>query len=513
MKESERLFRNTVAQSAPVVSTFLFSFILAPIMLSRLGLAQFGVWAVTGALAQYTRLLDFGVMGSLARFVALYDAEGDRRRIEETVGIGIIAAGLISAVTFLAAVLAAPLVSDVLGVLGTGDMRIVLIGAAGVSSSYLFTAVLGAVPIGLRRMGPPNIAATVANVVNFLASVTALLLSTSLAVYALANLAAAAVGILLAVWALFAVWERPLVRRPSATHFRGLFSFGVKSQMVNLAQLVNVQTDKLIIAAMLGPRTAGAYEIGNRVVQGALSLGLMTLSALIPTATADLIKRGREVIEEYFARYTVRSLAIGWPLLGALCVSAPYLLIAWLNETPPDTIAIIVLLSVAFAVSMSTGVAMTLVVSDGHPGLVAQTATIVVVLNVGATIAAAPVFGLWGVLVATVVADVIASAIFVARFHRRYDLRWRAFLAAVGPPGLVTVGLAVPFGLWYLLVGIGSPGRFTALIGVVCTGGLYALACWVVESRFGLLPEKLRVATIGRWLRARNGRPASSGTV
>ena len=509
--ESAGIFRNTLAQSAPVITTFLFSFILAPVMLSRLGLAQFGVWAVTGALAQYARLLDFGIMGSLARFVAMYDAEGNRRALEETVGIGLLAATAVGAITFAAAAAAAPLVSDVLGVLDTGDMRIVLIGAAGVSTSYLYSAVISAVPVGLRRMGPPNVAATAGNVVNFAASLIALALSSSLTVYALANLAAAAVGVLFAIVALLYVWSGRLARRPSVSHARGILSFGIKSQMVNLAQLVNVQTDKLIIAAMLGPRTAGAYEIGNRVVQGALSLGLMTLAAMIPTATADLVKRGSQVIAEYFSRYTVRSLAIAWPLLGTLCVCAPYLLFAWLGESPPDTNAIIALLSVAFAVSLSTGVAMTLVVSDGHPGLVAQTATLVVVLNIGATLIAAPIFGLWGVLLATVGADVIASAIFVVRFHRRYQLPGRVFFDAVAPPGAVTLLTAVPFALWYLFAGVGAPGRGAAVVGVICTGGLYAAICWLLESHYELLPEKLRIASLWRRLRGRSGQLRHTG--
>jgi O-antigen/teichoic acid export membrane protein len=505
--ESAGLFRNTAAQSAPIVTTFLFSFILAPVMLSRLGLAQFGIWAVTGALAQYARLLDFGITGSLARFVAMYDAEGNRRAVEETVGIGLLAATAVGALTFAAAVLAAPLVSDVLGVLDTGEMRIVLVGAAGISTSYLYSAVISAVPIGLRRMGPPNVAATAGNVVNFAASLLALLLSTNLTVYALANLGAAAIAVLLSLLALLYVWSAPFARRPSIPHARGILSFGIKSQMVNLAQLVNVQTDKLIIAAILGPRTAGAYEIGNRVVQGALSLGLMTLSALIPTATADIVKRGREVIAEYFSRYTVRSLSIGWPLLGTLCVSAPYLLVAWLGETPPDTTAIIALLSLAFAVSLSTGVAMTLVVSDGHPGIVAQTATLVVVVNIGATLVAAPIFGLWGVLVATVVADVLASAVFLVRFHRRYGLSARTLFNAVGPPGAVTLGAAVPFVLWYLLAGAAASGRGTAIVGVICTGGLYAAICWLAESHWEMVPETLRLQSLWRRLRARRQLP------
>ncbi|MGH3429954.1 MAG: oligosaccharide flippase family protein, partial [Mycobacteriales bacterium] len=359
MNETQRIFRNTAAQSAPVITTFLFSFILAPIMLSRLGLAQFGVWAVTGALAQYARLLDFGVTRSIARFVALFDARGDRGAIEETVGIGVAAATAITLLTIVAAIVAAPLVAEVLGILSTAEMRVVLVCSGGISASYLFSAVLSAVPVGLRRMGPPNAAETAGNVVNFVASLVALALSTKLAPYALANLGAAVIGFLITLGAFVYVWSAPFLRRPTISRGREILSFGVKSQLVTLAQLVNAQTDKLIIAAMLGARTAGAYEIGNRVVQGTLSLGVLSLSALIPAATAYLVKRGKGVIAEYLGRYTVRSLAIAFPLFGTICVSAPYLLTGWLGEIPAESVQIIALLSVSYAVSMTTGVAMT----------------------------------------------------------------------------------------------------------------------------------------------------------
>lgn len=499
--ESKGIFRNTAAQSMPVVTTFLFGFILAPIMLSRLGLAQFGVWAVTGALAQYARLLDLGITNSISRFVALYDAEGNRRKVEETIGIGIIAAAVAGLLTLIAATVAAPLVQDVLGVISVGEMRVVLLCAAGITASYLFAAVVSAVPVGLRQMAPPNLAATAGNVVNFVASLVALGLSTRLEVYALANLGAAIVGMLFAFVALAWVWARPLLRRPSRGHSRTLISFGVKSQLVTLADLVNVQTDKLIIAAMLGPRTAGTYEIANRVVQGVFSLGVLTLSALIPTATADLVKRGKQVIVEYLERYTVRSLAIALPLFGAVCVSAPYLLQAWLNEIPDESVQIICLLSFSFAVNMTTGVAMTLVVSDGAPGLVAQTATMLVVLNVAATLAAAPIFGLWGVLIATVLAQVLASGVFLVRWHRRYSLGMRTYFEAVGKPSAVVFGAALPFALWYLFGNGAIPdGRPLALVGVALTGGVYIVACWLLESHWEMLPDRLNYRSVRRRL-------------
>jgi O-antigen/teichoic acid export membrane protein len=404
--------------------------------------------------------------------------------------------------------LAAPLLSDVLGVLDPGEMRIVLLSSVGILVCNLFADVINAVPVGLRQMGPPNLAATAGSVVNFLASVVVLLLSTSLPVYAVVNLGATVVTLLLAVVALFYVWSRPFLGRPNRQRARAILGFGLKSQMITAAELVNVQTDKLIIAAMLGPRVAGAYEIANRVVQGVLAFGTMTLSAMIPTATAEIVQRGKGVVEEFYSRYTQRSLAIGLPLFGVLCVSCPFLLVAWLGELPPDTAQIVVLLSFAFASSLTTGVAMTLVMADGHPGLVAQTAVLVVVLNVGSTLIVAPIFGLWGVLIATVSAEVIASAVFLVRFHRRYGFGWRDFGRAVGPPAALTLLVAIPFALVYL-AGVSLPTeRGPALLGVMATGGVYGLVCWAAGSWLGLLPEKLSVGWLGAKLAAR-WRPAS----
>lgn len=494
-----KLFRNTLAQSASLVTAIIFSFLLAPVMIDRLGLAQFGVWAVTGALAQYARLLDLGITNALSRFVALHDAEGDRRGIEETLGVGIVAVLFVGVLMLGAAALAAPVVSDVLGVFDTGEMRILLVCAASMSILLLFEAVLIALPIGLRRMLPPNVAGTAGNVVNFAFSIGALALSTDLVFYAVANVIASVISLAFAIAALLYIGSARFARRPTLSRTRGILSFSLKSQLVTVADLVNLQTDKLVIAALLGPKTAGAYELANRAVQGVLSLGTLTLSALIPTATADIVERGRQVIREYFTRYSVRSLSIALPLFGALCVSVPYVFVFWIGEIPPDTVPIVILLSVTFAVNMTTGVPMTLVVSDGHPGVVAQTAVLLVVLNLGATAIAAPLFDLWGVLLATVGAQLVVSTIFMVRFARRYSFGAAVFSKALSAPLAVTLLTAVPFALWYLLGAEIPDERGPALIGALATGGVYGVVCWLLGSRLELLPETLRLG----WLRDR----------
>src|SRR4029078_13680129 len=55
------LFRNTVGTSVARLSSSALSLILAPILLTQLGLESFGVWAVVGALATYAGLSDLGI--------------------------------------------------------------------------------------------------------------------------------------------------------------------------------------------------------------------------------------------------------------------------------------------------------------------------------------------------------------------------------------------------------------------------------------------------------------------
>jgi hypothetical protein len=73
------IFRNSFTQSGAMITGYIFSFILAPIMLARLGLELFGIWAVTGAFATYAALMELGITRALERFVAFYEAHNDRR--------------------------------------------------------------------------------------------------------------------------------------------------------------------------------------------------------------------------------------------------------------------------------------------------------------------------------------------------------------------------------------------------------------------------------------------------
>jgi O-antigen/teichoic acid export membrane protein len=391
----------------------------------------------------------------------------------------------------LAAVLAAPLASEKLGVLDVDDMRIVLLCSAAILSLQTNQRVFNALGVGLRRMVPPNVTNVIASFINFAFSVGALLMSTSLVNYAIANVVADVLGLLVGYIGLRIVWPGRLLRWPARQRMREMFAYGIKTQAHFVSFLVNVQTDKVVIALAVDVRAAGAFELAARVVQSVKAVGYLAVSALTPTATAEITTHGRHVIGPMYRRYTKLATSIASPIFIVTCLTSPALLVAWLGEVPPQTPLIVVLLSLAWFVNAANEVGMNLAAADGRPGAMAANTAAMAAMHIVFAAILTPLFGLWGVVAAAAASILIATVLFIQRFHGYYRLPVSDFTAAAFPPAAVALLIGVALAPIYLLVGLDPEGRTDALLILAPLGMAYVLAYWVVASYLRLLPSRL----------------------
>jgi len=218
---------------------------------------------------------------------------------------------------------------------------------------------------------------------------------------------------------------------------------------------------------------------------------------MIPTATAQLVERGREGIPAFFRRYTLLTVSLAFPLFTLSCIGAPFLLLAWLGETPKDADVILVVLTVASFVNITSGVGSSIVLAAGQAGIVAWTGAFSAVTNIVLTVALAPIFGLWGVLGGTVIAMSSAALLLMYRFHRSFGIPGRDYAGAVLPPAALSLGLAVPFALFDLFLAPEPSTRPVALALLAAVSVPYATAYWLIASRLGYLPDRLSAP----WLR------------
>lgn len=484
------LARNTVAQSTPLFVAYVASFISAPIVLNGIGLRAFGIWALTGAIAQYAALLDFGVGPSLARFVALYDAENRRDLIGEVMSVGLVTSLLIGVgLSVLSIFLAAPLAHQ-LGGISTAGMRGLLLAATCMFVCSTLVNALTAHRVGLRRMIAPGVLVAIGAVVNFAFSVGAVLISNSLVFYGLANAAASVITLLLtAAYVLGRKAGRAPYRRPTLATTKHLISFAVRNQMQTAASLINNQTDKIVIAIFIGPAAAGAYELANRVAAAARSVGVYTVSAMVPTLTVELRHAKRQTWARTYERLTASTTALAVPVLLLTAALAPVLLGGWLGSAPPHSAFILAALCIAYVVSTTTGVGFSFAYAGGFPGIPARAAAVTALANVVLTAALAPVFGVWGVLTGTAVAFTVGAFLQVILVHRRLDMPlsnyWRAVLPTVGRAAALSVPV---FMCSILLDDMSRTVRILAVCG--CTIS-YALLYGAISHRRGSLPEAI----------------------
>ena len=242
------------------------------------------------------------------------------------------------------------------------------------------------------------------------------------------------------------------VRQSGTT--KHLISFATRNQMQTAAGLINNQTDKIIIAIFIGPAAAGAYELANRVAAAARSVGMYTMSAMVPTLTVELRQAPRESWGKLYERLTAVTTALAVPALLLAAALAPILFGAWLGYTPKNSVLVLAALSVAYIAIATTGVGFSFAYAGGFPGLPAIAAAVTAVANIVLTAGLAPVFGIWGVLAGTALAFTLgALSCRCWLVHRRLAMPlvhyWRAALPSLGP----AVALAVPVLICSLIAG------------------------------------------------------------
>src|SRR5215469_1063889 len=66
----QRALRNTLSNLTGKLLFLISGFFLTPFILHRLGVTQFGLWALVGSVVAYGSLLDFGIGGAIIKYIA-----------------------------------------------------------------------------------------------------------------------------------------------------------------------------------------------------------------------------------------------------------------------------------------------------------------------------------------------------------------------------------------------------------------------------------------------------------
>ncbi len=474
-------------------ATLLVSFFLAPYLIRRLGDARYGVWCVVESILAYFTLFDLGLAACLVRFVARFQATGERDELNRVVSSCLtVFAGAAAAVLLLGGLLVpvvAPGLEDKLGTSQepgqpdgsggvTGFMLLMLANLAVTLPLSVFPTLLD----GLQRFAVKSLVRTgflAAKVVGIVYALeTAPGLWSLAVVFTVVNLLEHAVMGRLAFRYLPGLrLSHRLVDRQTLRRVRG---YSVDAFLAMLAGRITVQTGAVVVGGFLPVAAAAHYAVAARLVEMAKSLFRSVTTTLTPAVSEREAGGDHDGVRRVYLSATRWVLYLVLPVqLGLLAFGRPFLH-RWVGrpEYADWCYPAMAILSATLALGTAQSVASRVLYGLGRLRLFARLALLEAGLNLGLSLALVGPGGVPGVAVAVAVPNLLFCLVVIVYTGRLLQVPLGHYLVAGWLRPLVTA--SVPAAVWSFLTP--TEPTWPALVTAIATGLLpYALVVTAVE--------------------------------
>ncbi|MCH7960013.1 MAG: polysaccharide biosynthesis protein [Candidatus Hydrogenedentes bacterium] len=442
MSVARTIARNTAFNGLGRAWEAVVGLVLVAYIVSRVGASGYGLWAVVGAFTGYAALFDLGIGSAYAKYIAEHAARDERDRIS-----GIVSTGVFFYVVFGGIFIALmwPVVDVIFALVqGMGD------GAAGepgdasgnpldvpvlnelhylirwglvlfVASNIL--APFSAVQTGLQRMGITNAIGAGVSIVKIVATIAFLELGFGVRGLLYVNaMVLAAFGVASVVTA-FRICPglRVSLSQVSWTTFRTLFTFGWRTQVSRLSNLIMFETDVLVIAIVLRDlELTGFYRIGVELANKMRQVPTILLSALVPASSELAAKEDGERLRRLYLTSSKYVAAVSVPMAFFTVGAAGPLMQAWQGSAMDLTVSAMVLriLALGYLANIMAGPGVNVALGTGRPGLPMKAGLIATVSNITLTLGLVFSVGFWGIPIATGISMWISGAWFAGAFGR-----------------------------------------------------------------------------------------------
>lgn len=208
---------------------------------------------------------------------------------------------------------------------------------------------------------------------------------------------------------------------------------GLRGQVGNVLQYLNLRLDQLLVPAFLSLSSAGVYLIAVRVSEALAQIGGAAGSLIFP-AVARQTDASATVTTERAVRVLTLLLALGGLLLGLL--ADVLLSVAFGPEFTGGALTLRILLLAMLPLSVARILAGDLK-GRGRPGLVSLTMLLAVVATVVLDVILIPAFGIEGAAIASVIAYSLTAAALIACFLKLTEAHGRDLIPRASDVGML----------------------------------------------------------------------------
>lgn len=408
-----RIAINTASSFAFRAFSLVLSFVAVPVLVGTVGADGFGLILLALSVMGYFNLLNAGVPASTVKYIAEFEAKGDRAMVDRVIAAsftfflfaGLLVMGLVAA---FAAFGGLSLFQVNPERLAAGTRLLYIASALALVSWPLGT--FGQVLEGLQRYPENKLAIGVGDLINKAAAILFALAGAPLEViFLMMNL-----GLLVTVPLQIGMLRRALGGwRLRLGDFRWstlriIFGYSMWAMLGQMAYLLIFQTDRIILALFLPIASLTVYHVVTMPFLAIADLSALYRSALTPAVSAAGAKRGREGLDTFIYTLSRYSNAFIAPLavIGAF-LSGPFIVL-WMGEEYLPYVWIAQIACLFQLLWQSTTILGTVFMGTGKIKRITLIALTLAVLNVPLGIWWVQAIGVAGVVLSTVFVGLLA---------------------------------------------------------------------------------------------------------
>jgi O-antigen/teichoic acid export membrane protein len=449
------VLRGTLSNYLGQFVTLVVGFVLTPFIIHAVGAAQYGLWVLVLSVVAYGTLFDFGIWGTVIKYVAEHRARAETEAAHRLVATALTLHTLLGLIVIALSVLLAPVFPRLFNVAPADyETATALVLVAGLSIGVSIPSTTSvAVLRGLHRFDLANVISAAGTLLNGVAVVLVLLAGGGVVAMVAAGIPVTLLMQVPAVWLVYRVapelkfgWrgaQRRLVRR--------VISFGSPLFVMQAAGRLQNKTDEIVIGATLTVTAIAPYSVARRLSEWSALLTDQFTKVLMPLASELQADTDWSRLRELYLTGTRLTLAIFLPIGGALVLLARPLLTVWVGPEFADSAPLVAILTLAGLIDASQKPAASVLQGAArHQRLAAMTA-ISAVANLALSIMLAYRIGVLGVALGTLIPTVLINLGLIMPYARRkIGVSWKMMLTLSVLPALLPMLPAVL--VWLVLL-------------------------------------------------------------
>lgn len=444
---SRSIVRSSLGTTAAVAFGSLVSLAATPVLVQGLEPAQYGAWATLGGVAVLLSLSDVGLRTEVIRRVAvargLKDDAGVSAAANQGVG-ALLRIGGVAVVIASAALLA--LWSSIFNDIDVDRLPLIASAIVVLAFMELVNSTFHAVLSGAQLTHWEQFGRVSGTVVAACAGAISVAAGAGLSALVVAR----AAGLVVTVVIHHAAVRRflPSLRfRPAwPERAAGWLTLPLLALVSQVADIVDSQIDKLVIATVSGTAAVASYHVGTTLVVQLRAALLTAVAPLLP-GLAQTRVRDEASAQQLYWRGALTLYSVGLPVLGTVAVLGGPLISVWIPTPLPEAAEICAVFGLGMTLNLLSVPITLRALAESRHRMVAASAALNIVANlslsVALTVAVGPVGAAYGSVIGTIVG--VAYIVWVFRrsvgkdaipaAHRHVPvLAWFIGLAAAGVP-------------------------------------------------------------------------------